>query len=96
MPAAPAYRHPDDAAAAGRRITLRIFAQNLADPDRRERMFESTILLNADGEGGISEAMTSGFVVAPTAQLCIDTLGGPKGPPFRVQHAILRGRLLPS
>lgn len=90
------YRHPDGAAAAGRRITLRVFAQNLADPDRRERMLESTIVLNADGEGGTSEAMTTGFVVAPTAQICIDTLGGPKGPPFGVQHAILRGRFIPS
>lgn len=85
------YSHPIGAAAAGRRVVLRVFIQNLADPTQRERVFESTIILNGSGEGGTSEAMTSGFVLAPTAQLCVDTGANPKGPPSGLQHAILRG-----
>ena len=85
------YSHPIGAAAAGRRVVLRVFIQNLADPTQRERVFESTIILNSAGEGGTSEAMTAGFVMAPTAQLCVDTGVNPKGPPSGLQHAILRG-----
>ena len=85
------YSHPTGAAAADRRVVLRLFIQNLADPNERERVFESTIVLNGDGEGGTSEAMTTGFVVAPTAQLCVDTGVNPKGPPSGLQHMMLRG-----
>jgi hypothetical protein len=85
------YHHPDDEAAAGARIVLRLMIQNLADPDRQEPMVESTIILNDEGEGGTSEAMTSGFVMTSQAQLCFDTFGGPAGPPSGVQHVILRG-----
>jgi hypothetical protein len=85
------YAHPSGAAAAGRRVVLRVFIQNLADPTERERVLESTIILNGSGEGGISEAMTTGFVVAPTAQICVDTGVNPTGPPSGLQHAILRG-----
>lgn len=88
------YRHPDGAPAGGSRIVLRLFLQNLADPTHQEVVFESTILLNADGEGGTSEAMTAGFVMTSDAQLCLDTSEDPKGPPFGVQHAILRGYLI--
>jgi len=85
------YRHPGGAAEAGLRVTLRLFLQNLADPDRRERVAESTILLNDAGEGGTSEAMTSGFVMTAAAQLCLDTAEAPMGPPSGLQHLILRG-----
>ena len=85
------YSHPIGAAAAGGRVVLRVFIQNLADPTQRERVFESTIILNSAGEGGTSEAMTAGFVMATTAQLCVDTGVNPKGPPSGLQHAILRG-----
>ncbi|MEM7123235.1 MAG: hypothetical protein AAF563_18280 [Pseudomonadota bacterium] len=85
------YRHPNGAAEAGTRVVLRVFIQNLANPNERERVFESTIFLNDEGEGGTSEAMTSGFVLAPTAQLCVDTGENPKGPPSGLQHAIMRG-----
>jgi hypothetical protein len=88
------YRHPSGAAAGGRRVVLRLFLQNLADPTHQETVFESTILLNAEGEGGASEAMTAGFVMTETAQLCVDTGEEPKGPPLGLQHAILRGYLL--
>ena len=90
------YAHPTGAAAAGRRVVLRLFLQNLADDTRQEPVFESTILLNADGEGGTSEAMTAGFVVSDAAQLCLDTGEEPKGPPSGLQHAILRGYLIRS
>jgi hypothetical protein len=85
------YHHPTGAAAADSRVVLRVFVQNLADPTQRERVLESTIVLNGAGEGGTSEAMTTGFVVAPTAQLCVDTGVNPKGPPSGLQHMILRG-----
>jgi hypothetical protein len=90
------YRHPTGAAAAGRRAVLRLFLQNIADPTHQERVFESTIFLNADGEGGASEAMTAGFVMSDAAQLCLDTGEEPKGPPSGLQHAILRGYLIRS
>lgn len=88
------YRHPDGAAAAGRRVVLRLFIQNLADPNRQEIVLESTILLNEAGEGGGSEAMTSGFVMTSAGQLCVDAGEEPKGPPLGIQHAILRGYLI--
>ncbi len=88
------YRHPDGAGAAGERVVLRVFIQNLADPIQSERVVESTVFLNAEGEGGTSEAMTTGFVMASTAQLCVDNGVNPTGPPFGLQHAILRGYLV--
>jgi hypothetical protein len=90
------YHHPDDEVAAGSRIVLRLIIQNLADPDRQERMAESTIILNAAGEGGTSEGMTAGFVMTAAAQLCFDTVGGPAGPPSGVQHVVLRGYFMPA
>lgn len=88
------YRHPSGAAAAGRRVVLRLFLQNLADPSHQEVVHESTIIVNEEGEGGASEAMTTGFVMTDEAQLCMDTGEEPKGPPLGLQHAILRGYLL--
>jgi len=90
------YAHPTGGAGAGRRVVLRLFLQNLADDTHQEPVFESTILLNADGEGGTSEAMTAGFVMSDAAQLCLDTGEEPKGPPSGLQHAILRGYLIRS
>lgn len=64
--------------------------------ERQERIVESAIGLDAEGEGGTSEAMTAGFVMTAAAQLCFDTVGGPAGPPSGVQHVILHGYFLPS
>ena len=61
-----------------------------------ERVFESTIILNQFGEGGISESMTSGFVVSSKARICPDLFPGPGGPPHGLQHLILRGYLIPE
>jgi hypothetical protein len=52
--------------------TFRIYIRG----NDRTRVFESTIILNDSGEGGISEGMTSGFVVASGSALCVDTFPG--------------------
>ena len=52
--------------------------------------------LSSLGEGGASEAMTSGFVVSSAARICPDVIPGPLGPPFGLQHLILRGYLAPD
>lgn len=66
-------------------VTFRIFIAGNALP----RVFESTIILNDSGEGGISESMTSGFVVASGSNFCVDvtTDGG------QIQHVVIRGYL---
>lgn len=88
------YRHADGAAAVGRRIVLRLFLQNPTDPSHQKVVFESSTFLNAEGEGGTSEAMTAGFLMTDEAQLCLDTGEDPKGPFLSLQHTILRGYLL--
>jgi hypothetical protein len=70
--------------------TFRCFIQNLKDPTRARRVFESTIVLDKDGQGGTSEDMTAGFMVAATARITVDTFpGGGK-----ISHVILRGYLV--
>ncbi len=86
-------------------MILRLMIYNLAEvtdhpgphphPNMR-RVFESTVILNQFGEGGISESMTSGFVVSSKARICPDLFPGPQGPPFGLQHLILRGYLIPE
>jgi hypothetical protein len=65
--------------------TFRIFIRGNDIP----RVFESTIILNDSGEGGISEGMTSGFVVASGSALCVDTFPGGG----QIQHVVIRGYL---
>lgn len=89
------YVHPQGAAGAGKIQVMRLFLQNLADPQSSaRRVFESTLLLGSLGEGGISVSMTSGFVVADTARIGLNLFPGPMGPPSGLQHAILRGYLV--
>jgi hypothetical protein len=57
-----------------------------------QRVCESAITLSASGEGGISEALTTGFVVAPGKLLSVDTSPGGG----RIQHVLLRGYLAPN
>lgn len=72
--------------------TFRIFIQSLAKASLSRRVFESTVTLNGNGDGGASEAMTAGFVVSPKVRLTVDTTpGGGK-----IQHILLRGYLVPS
>lgn len=88
------YVHPNGAAAAGTVQTLRLFIENLATPDDGLRAFESAITLSTTGAGGASEHMTSGFVVSSSARICPDVSPGPDGPPFGLQHLIVRGYLV--
>jgi hypothetical protein len=69
--------------------TFRCFIQSLSDPSLARRVFESTVVLDNDGQGGASEDMTAGFMVAATARITVDTFpGGGK-----ISHVILRGYL---
>ena len=88
------YIHPQGAAAAGQIQVLRLFVENLATPINTRRAFESAITLGSLGEGGVSEAMTTGFVVSSKARVCPDVFPGPQGPPSGLQHLILRGYLI--
>jgi hypothetical protein len=72
--------------------TFRIFTENLAsEPNLRERrrVFESTITLNNEGRGGISEAMTSGFIVSSKGRIVVDSYPGGGV----ISHIIIRGYL---
>jgi len=70
--------------------TFRVFIKPLNGDDDGRRVFESTITLDREGHGGISEAMTSGFVVSSNVRLAVDTSpGGGK-----IQHVLLRGYLV--
>lgn len=79
---------------------LRLVIENLADPKLDRRAMDSTIMLTDDGKGGlaggVSESMTSGFVVSSEARICPDVFPGPMGPPGGLQHLILRGYLAPE
>jgi hypothetical protein len=77
---------------AGASQTFRVFIETLSQPGVRRRVFESTIQLDNSGNGGTSEAMTTGFVVSRKVRLAVDTIpGGGK-----IQHVLLRGYLAPD
>ena len=88
------YIHPQGATAASQIQVLRLIVENLATPSDSRRVFESAITLSSRGEGGVSEAMTTGFAVSSTARVCPDVTPGPQGPPSGLQHLILRGYLI--
>ena len=90
------YVHPAAGVAAGNIQVLRLFIENLADPNQSRRAFESTVTLSSQGQGGVSESMTSGFVVSHEARICPDIFPGPMGPPSGLQHLIIRGYLVYS
>lgn len=90
------YVHPDYELAAGKIEVLRLFIENLTEPSKQRRVFESTITLSSMGVGGISESVTSGFPVSSAARICPDVFPGPQGPPSGLQHLILRGYLIPE
>jgi hypothetical protein len=85
------YVHPEGPLAYGLRQTLRLFIENLAEPEYTRRVFESTITLSTQGQGGISEGMTSGFVISSAAKLTVDVYPGPTG---GLQHLLVRGYLM--
>ncbi|MGB5089902.1 MAG: hypothetical protein WBN72_03050 [Nitrososphaeraceae archaeon] len=70
--------------------TLTIFLRPLDDPEEEgDAVFESTIKLNNRGEGGISVAMTTGFVVSSNGFI-FPEMDSPGGGGFNVR---LRGYL---
>jgi hypothetical protein len=69
------YRHDSGAGAAGFRQSFRLLVQNIAEPEKLEGMFCSTIILGSQGEGGISEALSTGFVVSDKGRLVAETFG---------------------
>lgn len=82
------------AGSPGSSQTFRIFIKPLKEGDLGpgRRVFESTITLSGEGRGGASESMTTGFLVSPNVRLAVDTSpGGGK-----IQHALLRGYLVPA
>lgn len=79
--------------AVGQVLILSLVVENLAEPEKRARAFESTIRLGPDGVGGASERMTTGFVVGPAARVCVETRNGPIGSPPRLSKILLRGYL---
>lgn len=88
------YIHPDGAAAAGIIETLRLYVERLGDDGGSQIALDSAITLSSQGQGGISEAMTTGFVVLSNSRICPDISPGPQGPPSGLQHLILRGYLI--
>ncbi len=75
-------------------IILSVRLENLADPEKRHRVLESPIRLGADGVGGASEHMTSGFLMSSQSRLCVDVINGPIGSPMRLSKVLLRGYLV--
>jgi hypothetical protein len=88
------YVHPKGAEGAGKIQVLRLLIENLEKPGSSRRAIDSTLTLSGQGQGGVSQSMTSGFVVSSKARLCPDVFPGPLGPPSGLQHLILRGYLI--
>jgi hypothetical protein len=84
-----------DGGSAGGVQTLYILIKLLTDPMPMSgrKVFESTILLNGEGHGGTSEAMTNGFVVSSQVRLAVGISPGGEG---KIQHVLLRGYLAPD
>ena len=80
--------------APGLVAVLSLFVENLANAAQRQRVAESTVRLGADGVGGASERMTSGFVLGSEARLCLELVNAPIGSPIRLSKVLLRGYLI--
>ncbi|QOY88718.1 hypothetical protein [Paludibaculum fermentans] len=70
---------------------LRLLVQNLGDPAKSRRTFESAVRLDGFGNGGSSERMTTGFVVRPEARICAEVPGEAEGSVVRLSRVLLRG-----
>ena len=88
------YINPQGGASAGTIEVMRLSIQNLGNAAVSRRVFESTITLSSQGQGGMSESMTTGFVVSSKGRICPDVFPGPLGPPSGLQHLMLRGYLI--
>jgi hypothetical protein len=75
----------------GSRLTFVIFIRG---SNFENEIFESTVILNDKGDGGISESMTSGFVVSSEATFVVSVRGGSGGGSNRIiNQVIIRGYL---
>jgi len=74
--------------------TLRIFIGGTdgPPPDPGFRVFESTIMLNGQGSGGISEDMTTGCMVGQGGRIRVDSFPGGGV----ISHILVRGYLIPA
>ena len=87
------YNHPGGAAGAGKREILNVSIVNMTT-SMDIRVMESTIVLDASGEGGTSEAATAGFVVSSAARICVETSPDPAFGGGGINHLLLRGYLM--
>lgn len=78
----------------GMTVVLSVLTENLRDASKRSTVFQSPLRLGADGVGGRSEHMTTGFAVSSSARLCFDVLNGSIGYPMRLSKVLLRGYLI--
>jgi hypothetical protein len=71
-------------------VTLRIFVTPRNDLENGNSVFQSTTLLDQQAYGGVSQAMTSGFVVDDSATIVCDSI------PFQdsISDIVLRGYLI--
>ncbi|OYW10031.1 MAG: hypothetical protein B7X34_05505 [Acidobacteriia bacterium 12-62-4] len=74
---------------ARQNVTLRLSVALLDDLTNSQIVHQSTLLLDDFGYGGISEALTTGFVVDESA-----TLIWHSNPESVVSHVLLRGYLI--
>ena len=77
----------------GLMVVLSVINENLRDASKRSTVFQSPVRLGADGVGGTSERLTTGFAVSSSARLCFDVLNGSTGHPMRLSRVLLRGYL---
>lgn len=75
-------------------VILSVYVENLSNASQRNRVFESTVRLGADGVGGASERMTTGFLVAGGSRMCLDVVNGSIGNPMRLSKVLIRGYLV--
>lgn len=75
---------------ARQNVTLRLFVAPRSDPKNGYPVHESTALLDDNGYGGASEAMTTGFVVDRSATIRCDCVPVPQ----TISNIVLRGYLI--
>jgi hypothetical protein len=76
----------------GKLNTLRLFINN-PSTGHSHTVFASNIILNSEGEGAISENMTTGFTVSSDAMIKYYWVGGGE---FGLVAVTLRGYLIPA
>jgi hypothetical protein len=75
-------------------IVFAVIAENLGDSTKRSVVCQSPVRLGADGAGGASERMTTGFALSSSARFCFDVVNGSAANPVRLSKVLLRGYLV--